>query len=144
MLHLNIKWKLSSGSTLHNGQMTSLVPCNQGTLPLRPALTRRRIWVRIFGTKSGLSQVRDQINNAVVWLGPRGGDLGMVVAVWGGLCRCCVGVLGVPCGAAGALAGVLGTFWFWGPVEWLWAVFPRGSCLFSGGGGLVDHFLWVC
>ena len=39
--------------------MTSLVPCNQGTLPFRPALTRRRIWVWIFGTKSGFFQVRD-------------------------------------------------------------------------------------
>ena len=60
MLHLNIKCKLSSGSTLPNGQMMSPVPCNQGTPPLKPTLTRRRIWVRMFGTKSGLFQVSDQ------------------------------------------------------------------------------------
>ena len=53
-----------------------------------------------------------------------------------------MGVLWVPCGAAGALAGVLEIFWFRRPVEWVRAVLPRGSCLF--GRGLVDHFLWVC
>ena len=41
------------------------------------------------------------------------GDLGMAVAVRGGWCRHFLGVLGwLPCGAAGALAGVLGIFWF--------------------------------
>ena len=38
----------------------SLVPCNQGTLLVKPALTRRRIWVRIFVRKSGLFQANDQ------------------------------------------------------------------------------------
>ena len=63
------------------------------------------------------------------------------MAVWDGQCRWCVGVLGVLCGAAGALAGVLEIFWFWRPMEWAWAVLPKGSCLLWG---LVDHFLWVC
>ena len=60
MFHLNIKWKLSSGSTLHNAQAMSLVPCNQGTPSIKPALTRSRMLVRMFGTKSGLFQVTDQ------------------------------------------------------------------------------------
>ena len=43
----------------------------------------------------------------------RAGDLGIVVALGGGWCRRCLGVLGwLPCGATGALAGVLGIFWF--------------------------------
>ena len=52
-----------------------------------------------------------------------------------------MGVLEVPCGAAGALAGVLEIFCFRRPVEWVRAVLPRCSCLFWG---LLDHFLWVC
>ena len=43
-----------------------------------------------------------------------------------------MGTLKVPCGAAGALAGVLEIFWFRRPVEWVQAVLPRGSCLFRG------------
>ena len=35
----------------------------------------------------------------------------------------------VPCGTAGALVGVLEIFGFRRPVEWVWAVLPRGSCL---------------
>ena len=43
-----------------------------------------------------------------------------------------MGVLGVPCGTGGALAGVLEIFLFRPPVEWVRAVLPRGSCLFWG------------
>ena len=44
-------------------------------------------------------------------------------------------VLGVPCDAAGALAGVLEIFWFRRLVESVRDVLPRGSCLLWGGGG---------
>ena len=59
-----------------------------------------------------------------------------MVAVWGGWCRCYLGVLGVPCGAAGALGGVHGISWFQHRTKWVWAVLPRDACLFGVRGSI--------
>ena len=69
-------------------------------------------------------------------------DLGMVVAVRGGWCRRCLSVLvWLPCGAAGALVGVLGIFLVFG-VWWSGCgLFPLEALVFGGGGGFVGHFL---
>ena len=63
-----------------------------------------------------------------------GGDLGILVAVQGGWCRYCLAVFGwylvVWLGLWHVCLGFLGSQL---PVEWTWAVLPRGSYLLGRG-----------
>ena len=58
-----------------------------------------------------------------------------------------MGVLGMPCGATGVLAGVFEIFWFRPPVEWVRGVLPRASCFGGGGSWIISSGfaggLWV-